>query len=50
MLAGKLIRVTHFKDADITGNNVVKYKSNQDKTLKWNGREVSKCLCQADCV
>ena len=49
MLAGKLIRVTHFKDADITRNNVVKYKSNQDKTLKWNGREVSKCLCQTDC-
>ena len=36
MLAGKLIRVTHFKDADITRNNVVKYKSNQDKTLEFN--------------
>ena len=34
MLAGKLIRVTHFKDADITRNNVVKYNCNQDKTLK----------------
>ena len=36
MLAGQLIRVTHFKEADITGNNVVKYKSNQDKTVKFN--------------
>ena len=34
MLAGQLIRVTHFKDVDITRNHVVKYKSNQDKTLK----------------
>lgn len=31
-----MIRVTHFKDADITRNNVVKYKSNQDKTVKFN--------------
>ena len=34
MLAGKLIRVTHFKDAAITRNNVFKYNCNQDKTLK----------------
>ena len=34
MLAGKLIRVTHFKDAAITTNKVFKYNCNQDKTLK----------------
>ena len=34
MLAGQLIRVTHFKDADITRNYVVNYNCNQDKTLK----------------